>query len=296
MTEPLGRRISFSKFDFPAMVASDAAWRIAASRIAVLTIGLHTIERYPDLNAVVAMTKRNHFKVATAGSMVFTDGVCEKKGMEGMDPGEGYAREVVNGIKVWKDHGGRLDYLIMDSPFYFGYYESAKDCQYSINEVAQRAAATFKVVQKAYPDIKVMDAEGPGAVPVNMWLPEFGRWLQAFGAYAGHPVDLVGLDFHWRDAWHTGYDWISAVRTTAGYLHRMHIGVGLFINAEDKDVTERKFFDATRDHLQVAIGAKAGLDFVYLASWMKFPSRNLPETDPQAYTSLIDQAFKDLLQ
>jgi hypothetical protein len=46
-----------------------------------------------------------------------------------------------------------------------------------------------------------------------------------------------------------------------------------------------------REHLKTALTSGAGLDFYYIVSWMKFPDRNLPESDPAAYTSLVDDAF-----
>jgi hypothetical protein len=295
MTQPPGHRISFTKMDFPSMLPANAPWQTAASRISVLAIGAHTMELYDGLASVVAMTDRYKFKIATAGGMISTDGLCAKNGVEGLDSlSKNFAGEVVNATKIWKMHGGRLDHVIMDSPFYFGYYASAKDCHYSIAEVARRAAATFREIQKYYPKIQVMDAEGPGATPINAWLPDFKQWLDDFKAEAGHPIDAVGMDFHWRDAWHTGYNWVDAVRTTSAFLHKQGISVGLYIDAEDQGVTSAQWMSANREHLKTAMTSGSGLDFYYIVSWMKFPDRNLPESDPSAYTSLVNDAFNSI--
>ncbi len=291
MSKPPGLRAAFTKYDFPAMLPLDAPWQTAASRIAVLTIGVHTMQHYDDLPAVISMINRYTLQVATAGAMVFTDGLCANKGIEGMDRSKDFAREVVDALRKWRDAGGRLDYIIMDGPFYFGYYFTAKDCHYSIAEVARRSAATFREIQKIYPAIKVMDAEGPGATPVDAWLPDLQTWLNAFKSATGHPVDAFGMDFQWKDNWHTGYDWVSALRVTTNFLHKQGIAAGLGINAYDRDVTNTQWMDDNRGHLKTAIDANAGLDFVIINSWMKYPERNLPESDPEAYTSLVNTAY-----
>jgi hypothetical protein len=293
--QPPGHRVEFTKFDFSQMLDAYAPWQKAASRVSVLTIGGHTMELFHDLPSVVAMTNRYGFKVATAGAMISTDGLCAIQATEGVDSkNKNFAGEVVYALKKWKLSGGRLDYIIMDSPFYFGYYVIARDCHYSIADVAHRAAATLKEIRQLYPAVKVMDAEGPGAMPVDRWLPDFKQWLLDFKVDSGQQIDAVGMDFHWRDAWHTGYDWVSAVRTTSALLHTQGIASGLYINAEDQNTTNVNWMKVNREHLETALKPNSGLDFVYIASWGRFPDRNLPESDPTAYTSLVNDAYTHL--
>ena len=179
----------------------------------------------------------------------------------------------------------------MDGPFFFGYYVSAKSCHYSIADVAHRAAETFKQIQKFYPNVKIMDAEGPGPTPVATWLPEFKQWLSAFASESGHQIDAVGMDLHWNDAWHTGYDVVDAIRQTTIFLHQHGVKAGLYVNAPDAGVDNVQWMNGNREHLRIAAGSGVDLDFLYIASWMKFPLYNLPETDTSAYTSLVNDAF-----
>ena len=294
LTLPAGLRVLFTKFDFANMLRDDAPWQTAASHISTLTIAVHTIEQFNDLASVVAMTRRHGFQVATAGNMVYTDGACEVRGMEGLDRGSGFAHEIVAAVRKWKANGGRLDYIIMDSPLVFGYYASANDCHYSIAEVARRTANTLAEIRKYYPAIKIMDAEGPGRATIAEWLPVLKEWLDDFKTASGVSINAVGLDLHWSDAWHTGYDWIDATRRATSLLHANGVSAGLYINAKDNDVAStREWMNANRSHVEAAAGARMGLDFVYIASWMKvrFPDRNLPENDPDAYSSLVDSAY-----
>jgi hypothetical protein len=68
------------------------------------------------------------------------------------------------------------------------------------------------------------------------------------------------------------------------------VDVGLYINADDKNIDVQGWMAACRLHLKIASQARLPLDFVYINSWMKFPDHNLPETDPTSFTSLVDTA------
>jgi hypothetical protein len=43
-------------------------------------------------------------------------------------------------------------------------------------------------------------------------------------------------------------------------------------------------------HMQTAAQAYPGLNFLILASWARFPDRDLPESDPNAYVLLVNYA------
>ncbi len=285
-----GERVSFDKFDFGAMLRKEAAWKDAAEHVSILTIEVHTIEHFRNLAQVVDMTNRHRFGVAIAGNMVFTSGLCVQHGMEGMDAGHDYAREIVAAARKWKLAGGRLSTVIMDSPFYFGFYASKKECHYSIAESAHRAAATFRKLLEVYPGLAIMDAEGPGENTVAEWLYTYREWVDQFQRSAGHRIDAVGMDLHWTDVWHNGYDWVQAARSIADFLHVKGMSVGLYINADDNYIDANSWLAACRSHLEAAAHARLPLEFVYVASWAKFPDHNLPETDPTSFTSLVDAA------
>ena len=196
---PNGHGIVFNKHDFPAMVASDEAWKQAASQISVLQINaIGIMEAYQDVPSVIAMINRNHFKIAASGNLVYTDHLCEVNS-EGMSNDVGYERELVGNLHRWKLAGGRLDYLVMDSPLVFGYYVTQKQCHFSIEEVARRTAVTFKRVQQDFPDVKIVDAEGPAWLLPAAWLPDYARFFQAFQMAAGKPIDDGGL---WKMVWY----------------------------------------------------------------------------------------------
>ncbi len=290
-TRPPGQQISFDKYDFARLLRPDAPWQLAARRISVFTVAGHTMEHFTNLASVVDFIRKRQLKVVTSGSFVFTNGQCLPNGMEGIDIGHGFARETVGMLRQWRDAGGRLDYIVMDGPLYFGYTASAKACHFSMAEVARRVSATVSEVRKLYPDVRIVDAEGPGAAPVAEWLPLLARWLDNFKHAVGRPIDALSMDLHWRDAWHTGYNWIDAARRITGFLQARGVQSGLYIDAEDDDVDAAGWMRACEAHISAAANSNIPLDFIYIASWMKYPDRNLPENDPASLTYLINDAY-----
>lgn len=290
VSDGTGVHVVFTKYDFGQMVASQAAWQTAASRLALMSLNIHAPEHFADLPALVAMANRSKFQISLSGSAMFTDGKCAKEGMEGLDASSGFARELVAAVRKWKEAGGRLDYVDMDSPFYFGYYASAKSCHFSIAEVARRTAATVSEIRKLYPKIKLMDAEGPGPKPMGPYLADFQKWLDAFKVASGKPMESVAMDMHWKVPGQPTYDWTNDARQMAAMLHKNGVQAGMYIN-DTNEKTNADWMAVNRQHLAQAAHGNLGIDYVFIASWANFPDRNLPESDQSAYVSLINDAF-----
>ena len=289
--KPSGEGIEYTRYDFPALLKPDAPWQAAASRVSVFSVPGNVVWSYPDLPALIALIHKHRFKVAFGSGMLFNGGLCGR-GVEGISQDQDANRETINIARIWHDAGGSLDYVVMDGPYYYGHYY-AKDCNYSTAEVARRAAATLKGVMTYFPKVKVVDAEGPGTIADDVWLTEMQAWFDAFRNASGRPIDAVALDLHWSDL-RQGYTWEGTTRRASMRFHSLGVKTGLFINAENRPgITDAEWMEANRQHIIEAARGKLGLDFVFINEWHGHPQRNLPETDPLAYTSLIDFTFQD---
>jgi hypothetical protein len=222
--------------------------------------------------------------------MLFNGGTCGI-GIEGMSKDADKNRETVALAKKWKAAGGRWDYIVMDGPLYFGFHY-AKDCHYSMQEVANKAAATLKGVMEYFPDIHVADAEGPGEFPNSQWLSEMQDWFKTFREASGKPIEAVTLDLHWKDR-RPGQNFQDTTQRATQLFHTLGVRSGLVVNAESNPMmTDETWMDDNRRNARAAAAADLNLDFVLINSWHGHPSHNLPETDPEAYTSLIDYVCK----
>lgn len=305
----------FSKFDFPRMLASDAEWKTAQSHLSTLGLHIiHIIEGYPDAPSVIAWINRHPFRIVGDGSVVNTGTAiagggpaCTHPPIEGVDsnPRFDFAPEVYFTLHKWKQMGGRLDYLSLDTPFGFAYYALGKYCHYSIQQVAQRTAVTVNKVLEDFPNAQIVDAEGPGTIPEPQFLADYKQFIDSFNAASHRPITHISMDMHWIDAWHTGYNWIDATRTFISFAHANHIKAGLLMDAEDRymesgdgrsisttPVTEAGWMQMVREHMTLTKADNLPVDYIQIVSWMKFPNHNLPETDPLTSTSLVNDAYR----
>jgi hypothetical protein len=312
---PSGPGVVYSKFDFPQMIADESLWKVAESRIAVLALNvIHIAEHYPDAKSVVNWTNMRGFKIEAGASLVNTGTAvagggpaCLHPGTEGLtgDTRFDFEAEAYFALHQWKQLGGRLDILSMDGPFFFGYYAAKKYCNYSIRQVAVRTAVTVNKILEDYPDAQIVDAEGPGPIPIPQFLADYKAYLTAFNAVSRRPITHWAMDMHWNDAWHSGYNWVDGTRQIIDFAHANNLRAGLLMNADDRfnesadgkvatttPATNQSWMQMVRGHMELAHAQKLPLDFIEINSWMKFPERNLPESDPQAFTALINDAYR----
>lgn len=289
--KPGGGGIEYVEHDFPAMLRPNAPWQTAASRISVMQLPGNLVWSYPDIPSVVGFLRAHPWKVALVVSVMFDGGRCPKR-LEGFSRDSDFNHEAVTIAQRWKQDGGSLDYITMDSPLWFGHYQE-KTCIMPTAEVAQRTAATLRGMLAYFPNAKIVDADGPGWIRDEEWLPETAAFFADIRADLGHPINGIALDLHWRDL-RPGYTWQTTARRSAAYFHRLGMSVGLLANADGgPGVTDQSWMAANRQHLSEAAQARLGLDFVMLSEWQRDIRHNLPENDPNAYASLIDDAYKD---
>ena len=285
--------IDYSPHDFPELLHPDAPWHHAASHIEVVSLPHNVVWSYPDRSAVVRFYQDHRFKAAFLFGMLFNDGSCPK-GIEGMSQDLDINRESVVVAKLWKEAGGKLDYVIMDAPLGYGHFLEPR-CQLPISEVARRVAATLNGIRVYFPDVRVVDAEGPARLSNPEWLAMMASWMGEFRHFTGIPIDAVALDLHWRDM-REGNSWQATSRESSAFFHERGVRAGLFINDDHSglEITDTAWMDANRGHISaVARGGGLGLDFVLINGWMGHPQNNLPEDDPLAYTSLVDYSYRE---
>lgn len=288
---PTSHALTYSQHDLPALIHSDAEWRMAAARVSVLMMPHNVVWSYPDRGALVKFFAAHKFKTAFQFGMLFDDDACPK-GIEGVSQDHNMNRESVQVAKQWHDAGGHLDFVVMDGPLAFGHY-LAKNCIHSISDTVRRTVATLRGIRTYFPNVQVVDAEGPGILSDVEWLSMMGVWLDEFEKQSGQPITAVALDLHWKDLRPQG-SWQQTTERAVSFLHRRQTQTGLFINDDQTgaDVTDTAWMQNNRRHINVvANNSGFGLDFILIGSWMHHPRNNLPETDSNAYTSLIDYAY-----
>lgn len=277
--------LAYTEHDFPELLSPNAPWQHVAAHVAVLALPGNVVWSYHDLPGLIRFIDGHHLKLALSLGTMFGGGTCGV-GIEGFSKDPDFNHEAVTIARLWHDAGGTLDYAMMDSPFYFGRYY-AKDCHFDTAEIARRSGGTMRRVLEYFPNARVLDAEGPGAVADDTWLPDMKAWFPAFRAQAGHSIDSVLLDLHWHDL-RPGNTWQDTTRRAVSTFSHLGIRTGLIVDAEGgPGVTDESWMQANREHIRDIAAGHFGLDYLLIDQWMHHVHRNLPETDPRAYTSLI---------
>jgi hypothetical protein len=288
---PGSGKIDYSAHDFTEFLKPNAPWQQAASRTAVVILPGNVVWSYPDRQALVHFFEDHHFKVGFSLGMLSNGGACPV-GVEGISKDPDFNHEAVAIARLWKEANGRLDVVAMDAPLGYGHFLEPK-CRMPVSEVARRAAATLSGIRSYFPNVQIMDAEGTGRLENPVWFKMMDAWFSEFYRQSGQHIDMVALDLHWNDL-RPGNSLEDTSRRAAAFFQTRNIRTGLIINSNERgpSVTDAQWMEANRRHIRHA--AKLDLDFLFIASWMGHPHNNLPDSDPIAYTSLVNFAFQVL--
>jgi hypothetical protein len=185
--------------------------------------------------------------------------------------------------------GGNLQYIAFDEPFSFGgLYNGANACHWTPRQVAVNALQNVDQIRTVFPNVIVGDIE---PVPNNTgslnWLTQYTAWIDAWRAAAGAPFAFFYFDVDWT------VNWKPSVESLRQVLVQRAIPFGIIYNGWLSDSTDASWIGDSESHY-VAWEAQGGAipDHVIFQSWYPYPRHVLPESDPTAFTYLIDSYFR----
>jgi hypothetical protein len=193
-------------------------------------------------------------------------------------------KEPLSVARRLKQIGANVDSFGLDEPLEYGHiYKGRAACNFPIGEVAKRLAMTVREVRDLYPNAKFVDFEVPQDLPLPEWTDRLNQWLSAYQQATGTPLNGLAIDAHFREAWQ------EPARRTADILHEKGVQAGIFLNAPGgSNVTDESWMKEAKQNILNVGAARLPIDFVIIATWVGHPSRDLPESDPLALTSLIN--------
>jgi len=267
--------------DFPRLFGDDAQWRLAASRINVFGLTPYYVLRAPEaeLRSVLEFLTSHRIALNVALQALPTENCGE--GVEGLVK---TVREPIAVAQRLRQLDADVSSFSFDEPLEYGHiYTHRAACRYPVQEVAQRLAQTVQGVRAVYPNARFIDYEVPTDLSPAEWDSTLGEWLAAYRAATGAPLDGLAMDVDFRKPW------LGPIRQSTQILQANGVRAGVFLDAAGgPGVTDESWMATTRQNMAEVIRAKIPLDFVIIATWMRHPSRALPENDPLALTSLIN--------
>jgi hypothetical protein len=177
--------------------------------------------------------------------------------------------------------GGRLDYLTMDEPLWFGhFYKGRNACHETIAEVARMTALDASAIRKVFPAVQIGDTE-----PMATISPEvLTEWLRAYRAASGHSLAFYQLDVQWNIPWqHLAIAQARAVQHSG-------IQLGVIYNGSPLSRTSSAWVQgAVRNALSFErLFGRAPQQAIF-ATWTHLPNRTLPDTNQDTLTGLLLQ-------
>lgn len=177
-----------------------------------------------------------------------------------------------------------MRYVMADEPLFFGHSDDASGaCRIPIETLAKEVAASARVFQRAFPNVRIVEAEPISNFKNSGWVQDIGKFLGAFRREYGQPFAAVALDIAWWEP-----HWQKRALKITRYLRRLGEPVGVFYNGNAGDKSDAAWLDSAREHYR-AYEALVGSppDLAIFQSWAAYPKSVLPETSAAAFTSLI---------
>jgi hypothetical protein len=258
----------------------DAPWKTVAGAVKVIQFPPPNLQssRDEDLKQALSDIKRRKLDLAIEASLLVRDSQCRSNTEAYSDPG---ATEQLL-LKIQRN-GGDLKYLIMDEPFFFGHqYSGPTACHESAEALAKKIAEMTVVARRIFPHLAV------GTVDVvdqsRQWVDDLLAWADTYKRVTGEPLAFFHTDVSWSE---------PAIKNLVPLekgLRERHIPFGVIYNADAETVSDQMFLDSARRHIseiEVALGIHP--DSAIFQSWVKWPTRMLPETQRGTYTNLVFQ-------
>jgi uncharacterized protein (TIGR03437 family) len=183
--------------------------------------------------------------------------------------------------------GGNLQYVAFDEPFYHGgiLYPGPNACDWTPPQIAANALQSVTQIRTVFPNLIVGDIEPVPGGPD--WLSQYTAGIDAWRAAAGTPFAFFHFDVNW------GVSWKPGVESMLQALQQRGIPFGVIYNGWTTDLSDAQWMNDAENHY-AEWEAQGGTipSHVIFQSWYPYPDHVLPESDPTAFTYLIDSYFR----
>jgi hypothetical protein len=178
--------------------------------------------------------------------------------------------------------GGDLAYMAMDEQLWFGHFAGGPQAShFSIDNIAHQVAIHVAEVRAIFPNVHVGDIEPladplpPDALDAN---------LDAYKAASGTPFAFLHGDVQWAQPWQMSL--ISAAKI----VHAEGMQFGVIIDSDHPpDTSDTHWTSYARQRMSDVLRLVSPDDLIF-QSWVKAPSRWLPDSQDGTLTSLVKNA------
>ena len=282
-------KFSDSQYDYLNLFQRDAPWSKSASQLQVFQVTAPVVMGESDetLKTIFADLNRRH--IALGIELGLLSGVDTSGNKICGQNVEGYAAADtarVVALRIQKN-GGVLRYIAMDEPLWYGHHVRGQNaCQASPEALAQEIAARVQIVRKIFPNVKIGDIEPLAPLQTPDWTDEVTQWEKVYRRVAGEPFSFVRADIVWTQPWQ------HELIVLKQRLHSDGIKLGVVYNGggDGREQNDRNWTDtAIRRFRMIESDPRMAPDQAVIESWVRWPSRLLPEDTPGTLTNVLLQ-------
>jgi hypothetical protein len=274
---------TYAANDFMNLFRPNAAWTRTASMIQVYAVSTQFLHRSTDeqLSMVLNDLRRRHIALGMSGE-IMQQSRCSL-GIPGSTD-----------ISVWRTVvdrvtrlGGKIEYVEFDSPVTFGHYNALKKdaaCNYTIEELVRNITPQIEVIKTAFPDVKFGDAESVSGVSIGK-MDDYLQFAKEFFRQTGVRLSFMTADIVWYEP-----TFRSQLVEWRRRLHEAGIVYGMYVNGSAVDKSDLAWTRHAIERYGLVMNDQAiKPDYIIIGSWMRYPTRYLPETQPGTLTSVVVQ-------
>ena len=269
--------------DYIATFEPGAPWARAAAIINVFKVSTNFLAHAPDqaVSTLLEGLRQRHIALAMEGLMLQARPSCGR-GVEGYTGPEAISRI---SARV-RNLGGRISYLAMDEPVYFGHTKTGPGmCNDSLASLAAQIAPKIRVLQAAFPGMIVGDIEPLTNETVDS-LSTILAFAKAFAQETGIRLSFVHADV----GWHSDYQ--PQLAAWRGALHGAGIRMGVICHGDPNLDSDQVWANQAIERSRAVLDDPSERpDDVVFQSWMPRPTYMLPDDRFGTMTSIVAHAF-----
>ena len=259
----------------------DAPWKTVAGAVRVIQFPPTSVDRArdSDLREALADIRRRNIAFAIGTGLLIRSDRCRAKTEAYVDQ-----KTMEALFDKLRRNGADVKYVTMDEPFFYGHRDSSPtSCHESPQVLAQALKESMAIVRKYFANAQfgadeVVDASGP-------WVQELVQWTDTFRAMTGEPLAYIHTDLNWKE---------GSVRNLvplAAALKQRHVALGVIYDADSaNNNSDENWSRNTISHfakVEKEIGVRP--DHAVIETWVKTPTRMLPENQPGTFTNVVLQ-------
>ena len=274
--------IPLGSVDYFELFAPDAPWAEALEHMDVFRLHAFQMRHYlsdDDLRLIIDWLDEHQIPL-----------LFETEPLQIPDPDECDHSESFEGpydlemAQRYKDLGGTIAVVAIEQPFTYAHHlEGPRVCHYTLERIVGEVTDYMTEMRRIFPGVPMGSIEGlvrsPQTTPEDMAL-----WIDSYEELAGEPLAFLHIDVDWFVP-----GWAEILRGIENVADERGVPFGVLYNGAFESTSEG-WLQLTAEHVaEYEVNAGGTVDHVNFTSWVDQPDRVLPETDPGAFTSLINR-------